>query len=148
MTAIAWNTAPVQLGVNAVSVLADEEDGWHRAAALVTLDETSFVALFAAPHEGAAAHRSMHRVSIPHGQLATDARVAILRLSHSGEPLSIAAIGGRSVEWRGQGGFRTSPTKEPTDLHLDAAALDSYRSVASGETRQHQMAMNSVRRVG
>ena len=148
MTAIAWNTAPVQLGVNAVSVLADDEDGWHRAAALVTLDETSFVALFAAPHEGAAAHRSMHRVSIPHGQLATDARVAILRLSHSGEPLSIAAIGGRSVEWRGQGGFRTSPTKEPTDLHLDAAALDSYRSVASGETRQHQMAMNSVRRVG
>ena len=151
VTAIAWNTTPVQLGIERAPVLADEEDGWHRAAVSVTLDKATVVALFAAPREDADAARAIHRVSVPRGQLATDARLAILRLSPAGEPLTISAIGARSLEWRGLGGFKTSPTREARDLHFDSAALRRNHTDVSGVTRGEaveEMAMNGVRRVG
>jgi hypothetical protein len=151
VTAIAWNTAPVQLGIECAPVLADEDDGWHRAAVSVTFDGTTFVVLLAAPRDDADAGRAIHRASIPRGQLATDARIAVLRLAHTGEPLSISAIGVRSLEWRGLGGWKTPVTREPRDLHFDATALRPLqtgdRGAASVELAE-DLVMNSVRRLG
>jgi hypothetical protein len=109
-----------------------------------------FVALFAAPRDDAEASRAIHRVSIPGGQLATDARIAVLRLSHAGEPLSVSAIGVRSLEWRGRGGFTTPLTSEPRDLHVDAAALHRHADISgiAGGQPVADLVMNGVRRVG
>jgi hypothetical protein len=151
VTAVAWNTAPVQLGIEPAPVLADEDDGWHRTAVRVTFDGMMFVALFAAPRDEAEASRAIHRVSIPGGQLATDARIAVLRASHSGEPLSVSAIGVCSLEWRGRGGFRTPSSNEPRDVHFEAAALHRQHAEVSGIAGNEgvgDLVMNGVRRVG
>ncbi len=152
VTAIAWNRQPVRLAVRTAAILPDREDGWHRAAVSGTLDDTTFLALFAVPRDPGPAARAAHRVAIAQGQLTTDARIAVLRLTDSGDPLSLSAIDGRFVEWQGRGDFRISPAADPTDIHLDAAGLNLRRAVpstiADGITRGPHVIMNGVRRVG
>ena len=133
ITAIGWNTAPVRLLVDRAEISAERQDGWHRAAATITLGKSGVVALFAAPRSERAGNRSVHVVSAPQGQLLTDARIAVLRLSASGDPVAISVVGGRSVEWRGRAAFNASLADgEPVDAYLDEATLGLHRHVASG----------------
>jgi hypothetical protein len=150
VTAIGWNRKPVRLAVRTTAIATDRQDGWHRAAVCGTYDDTTFLVLFAVPNEQGPASRSVQRVTIPQGQLATDARLALLRLDGSGAPLSISVIDGGTVEWHGRGAFQTSPAAEARDVHLDAAELNRYRAseLSSDVPREGHLAVEGARRVG
>ena len=152
VTAIAWSRAPVRLGLRQVAVAADGDDGWHRTAVAGTLDDTTFLAVFAVPNDRAANTRSVHRVTVAQGKLVSDARVTVLRFGVSAEPLSLSAIDGRAVEWHGQGAFRTSPVGQPVDVHLDRARLELHRTatgaLSSAAAARSRVVIADVRQVG
>src|SRR4029079_2693403 len=92
VTAVGATTAPTRLSIESVAVGAAGNaisDGWHRAAVLLRTGSGIIVALFATPPDasgGAPRSRSLHQVHTPGGQLATDARVALLHLTQDYEP--------------------------------------------------------------
>jgi hypothetical protein len=110
VTAIATGATQVRLAVEPATVVTDRDDGWHRAAVTVRHADVRMLALFAAPataEEGSHARRSVQRIALANGDLVTDARVALVWFSESGDPLSIGLVDGRIADWIG---IRTSET--------------------------------------
>lgn len=135
ITAIAAAIEPVELSVDSRAVaIGGGDDGWHRVAAGGTHGGGQFIALFATPRvadtEEAGsdvphAPRALQRVSAWGGELATDARMALLQFSPSGQPTSLVIVDGTVAEWTGNDRvyFSAGPFKAAKDLHLDGPAL-------------------------
>jgi hypothetical protein len=70
--------------------------------------------------------RSVQRLMACNGELATDARVAILRFAQSGTPSSLALIGASEAMWTGAGAFRLPPLRQAEDLYLDQSLLRQF----------------------
>ena len=133
ITAIRAGHRPVVLTIATVPVRIAAEDEWHRVAGIGTDGEERFVALFATERdplpspgnhgENRRLRRELQYVTAWGGRLATDARVALLRLSPSGEPMSLVAIDATVASWNGCARFDIGPRTSAEDLHLDRAGL-------------------------
>ena len=125
ITAIAGGSSFGDLAVRSLEIASDRNDGWHRAGAVVTLGGSRALVLFATPSEQADERttRTTQHMSLPEGELATDARAAILALSQDGRPRTLLVIESTMAQWTGAGAFRASPPPGEQDLHLDAVAL-------------------------
>lgn len=130
ITAIAAAASSVRLTLEPAPVVADRKDGWLRTAVMVRVGDAGILALFAAPGVGPLRRRSLQRVALGNGELGTDARLALLRFSRSGEPYSLSLLDGREAAWTGRNAFGIAPLAEAGDLHLDATALRQLRSDA------------------
>ena len=116
----------VVLAAEAVPVLISHEDGWHRVGVTGCHGDVQFAALFATPGSGddrMAAPRGSQRIEVREARLETDARIAVLRLTASGEPLSLDLIEATRTTWSGAGPFEVAPRAAAADLHLDQTAL-------------------------
>lgn len=128
VTAIAACPEPLRLSIESVPVAADADDGWHRVAVSVQRQGLGVLASFATPAREAAPVRSVHRVRCPAtrlgtgGELATDARMALLRLSRAGEPQSLSLVDGRLAIWTGPAPFAIDLPAPAADLHFDPRA--------------------------
>ena len=133
ITTVRAGQRPVELTISTVPVWTAVEDEWHRVAAIGTDGEERFVALFATQRdplpspgnhgENRRLRRELQHVTAWGGRLATDARVALLRLSPSGEPMSLVAVDATVASWNGCGGFDIGPRTSAGDLHLNRAGL-------------------------
>jgi hypothetical protein len=134
VTAIGAARCPVELSVDAAPVITEREDEWHRVAVTGTHGEERFVALFAAPYAAevqasgdiprdSGRRRTVQRVTSSGAELATDARLAILRISQCGEPLSLDLIDATVAAWTGPGALTVGPLASAEDLHLDRITL-------------------------
>jgi hypothetical protein len=126
VSAIAAASTDVSLSIEAVPVLISHEDGWHRVGVTGSHEDVQFAALFATPGSGddrMAAPRGSQRIAVRDARLETDARIAVLRLTASGEPLSLDLIDATRTTWSGAGPFDVAPRGAAADLHLDQAAL-------------------------
>jgi len=65
----------------------------------------------------------MQRLTLPDGELTTDARAAILQFSPDSGPQALMAIDCTIVQWTGPGAFRLAPLSGEQDLQLDLDAL-------------------------
>jgi hypothetical protein len=102
-------------------VRADRQDGWHRVAVAGVHGDTAILALFATPL-GASRRRGVQRITWRDGELSTDARAALFRLTPLGDPGALTLIDGRIASWTGQGAFAVD-SAAAADLHLDRTAL-------------------------
>ena len=126
VTALAASPGHVRLTLERLAITSSHEDGWHRAAVLVTFGDIRVVTVFATPGTGAVRPDpapSPQRVSLPGSQFTTAARAAVLRISPSGEPVSLDVIDGTDARWQGTGAFSLASADAAADLHLDTAAL-------------------------
>jgi hypothetical protein len=146
VTAVGAAQSPVELALASTPVLTRVEDSWHRAAVIGTHGEDRFVALFATlrdplpfRHSGkdVPLRREVQRVTGEGGQFVTDARIALLRLSASGEPLSLVLVDATAASWTGRGGFNLGPLASAEDLHLNRTELRRL-----GRGIEHSMAGN------
>jgi hypothetical protein len=87
------------LSIRPCRVRAERADGWHRAAVEVILGEERILALCATPLDAQAA-RSLQDVAGESAEVATDARVAVVRLTQMGAPASINTIDSTVAECR------------------------------------------------
>jgi hypothetical protein len=122
--------------MQSAAISMDQDDGWHRVAVAGTHDETEFLALFATERtlppdtrpttSGVAGRRrEVQRIAACGGELATDARMALLRVSQSGQPISLVLIDASVATWTGMHReWRIGPLDSAADLHLDGIALD------------------------
>ncbi len=102
ITAIATDAAPVRLSVEVTPVAVEREDGWHRAGATLSASGSTFVVIFAAWLGGKDwkdRPRALQRVTLPAGEFATDARMALLPLSPAGEPDSPLLVDASRSTW-------------------------------------------------
>jgi hypothetical protein len=138
VTAISSASGPVELSMESTAIAVEREDAWHRIAVAGTHGDGRFLALFATPRtaglsavsgsdrdilDEAPPRPAVQRVSGCGGELVTDARMAILRVSPSGEPISLGLIDGTVAAWTGRGAFRVGTFPAAEDLHLDRTAL-------------------------
>lgn len=135
VTAIATG-APRPLHIEALPVSAETEDGWHRAAVAVTDGTTRCLAMFATPLPGTAADgpRAPYRAISVDGTFSTDARVAVLRLSGDGTPLTLSLVDGQAGRWTGTVPVTFRLPSAAADLHLDIAA--QRRLSRAGESQR------------
>lgn len=142
VTAIVAAPAPVRLSIESARVTTEREDGWHRAAVVVKRGGTHIVALFATPQgghprppqgeqgnpAGVPRPRTVHRLRLKNGELATDARAAVLRFSESGVPSSLSLVDTTAATWTGRNSFTVAPLGAAQDLHFDRTALRQLSS--------------------
>lgn len=136
VTVVACSTAPPGLAVAAPLVFPECADGWHAAGVHATLGRSQFVGLVATPlgRLEKASDRRSRRVVVPGGELITDARVAFLQLTLTGEPQSLVAIAAHALIWKGARGFSVGPFAEAQDLQHDVTVLQRLSRI--GESRQ------------
>jgi hypothetical protein len=148
VTAIGVSPSRVDLAVESVPVHVEVADQWHRTAVKMTHGDTRLLAVFAVPNRQGRSNglprttdatpwaartgeekaivtlpRSVQRVALADGQLTTDARVAVFRLSASGYPLSLVLVHATSAAWTGTRPFRLAGLDPAGGLHLDGTAL-------------------------
>jgi hypothetical protein len=139
VTAISAATGPVELSMESTPVAIERQDAWHRVAVAGMLGDGRVLALFATSHNAGLSpvfrhdrqildeelpRRAVQRVNACGGELVTDARMAILRISRSGEPISLGLIDASVAAWTGRGNFSIGTLRAAEDLHLDRTALD------------------------
>jgi hypothetical protein len=149
-TAILATPASTPLDLRLLPAHSAVDDGWHHVGLLLTIADSRLIALFSTPVSGRrglidpanAADRPGHLTSIgPHsvtvddGELMTDARVAVLRLSGS-DPASLILVEGRSAGWSGGAPFNVDSSERAEDLHLDLAAQCRLSRDAEAHQRQ------------
>ena len=136
VTAIAAGPSARALRIDPLPVTADVADGWHRFAVAVADGTMRRVALFATPLPGSAndGPRAPYRAIGPDGTLATDARVAVLKLSDTGDPLTLSLVDGRAAWWSGGTPVTIRLPASAADLHLDIAA--QRRLSRAGESQR------------
>lgn len=121
VTAIAGSPSSSRLSLGRHDVLAGREDGWHRVAVAGLHGDDHVLALFATRARGSQP-RSVQRVAWLDGELSTDARAVLFRVSAYGDPSALTAIEARVAAWTGQGAFEIGGGPA-ADLHLDRTAL-------------------------
>jgi hypothetical protein len=104
VTWIASAPAAGPIALEPVVVTAARDDGWHRTAVTLQNGPEVVVALLATPRavDGRAipaGGRASATVALKHGDLVSDARVAVLRISASGAPPTIAALEATRSTW-------------------------------------------------
>ena len=122
---------PVQLRL--LPVQATRTGKWHHIGLVFTAADWRVIALFSTPLPGrrgrsavanlhdAPAAIERHAVTVDGGELMTDARVALLRLSGDG-PASLTLVDGQTAAWSGNAPFEVALGARAEDLHLDLAA--------------------------
>jgi len=106
---------------------ADGDSGRHSGGAVViTYMGERYLAMFGVVTE-ANPGPSIRKVALEGDILASDADVALLRLSAGGRPLGVHLINGASTTWSGMSPFEIR-LKVAKDLHWDAAALRQFQS--------------------
>jgi hypothetical protein len=123
VTAVAAAASPFRLSVEPTTVVADRDDGWHRTAALIEYGDKTLLAFFATPCACAHERRRRQRIALWCGELATDARAAVLEVSNVGEPLSLSLVEASMTAWSGKNAFNIGSDAAAEDLHLDLPAL-------------------------
>jgi hypothetical protein len=145
VTAFAVSRSPVDLAIESLPVAVERRDGWHRTAAAVTVERAVWLILFATPFDGTVqsdgtdaagpmlptafgerlppGRRARSRTAYGGAALATDARVAVLRLSRRHEPLALALVEATYAAWSGPAPFTLVPARVPQDMHLKATDL-------------------------
>jgi hypothetical protein len=114
---------PAALALEPVSLSYAGGDGWHCAGVSLATPDARILALFATPlGRDASAAPAPHRLSTEWGEMTSDARVTVLRLSLSGEPQSLLLVEGRRARWTGDAAFTIERGSPATDLHHDLAA--------------------------
>ena len=121
MTGIVAARSAVRLSLAWQRVETSRQDGWHRVAVTGTHGDEWFLALFATPLDNASS-RSLQRIVWQDGELSTDARALVFRVTGPGDPCALTLIDGRIATWTGQGAFDVE-TPAAADLHLDGTAL-------------------------
>lgn len=148
VTLIAAATRPVHLRMEPTAVSTAPDDAWHRVAVAGTHGDVQFIALLATERalttgsrqsatDDCETRREVHWVTACGGRLATDARMAVLRLSDSGEPVSLTLIGASIATWTGagHGDFKVGPLDSAADLHLNRISLGRLSHKNLGEPR-------------
>jgi hypothetical protein len=123
----------LNLSIAQLQAVPDATDLWHRVAVLVQSGGDKTLACFAAPTAMSAAPRSLARIRCDYGELATDARMALLRLSQTGRPEELYLVDGRVAVWAGNGSFAIDLGSPAEDLRFDLLALEAFGS--AGEER-------------
>jgi hypothetical protein len=137
VTVVAAGIGPVHLRMESVAVSTVRDDAWHRVAVTGTHGGEQFIALLATEQalttgsrpsstEDGESERGVQWVTACGGRLSTDARMAVLRISDSGQPVSLILIGASVATWigPGKGDFEIGPLNSAADLHLSRTALD------------------------
>jgi hypothetical protein len=154
VTAFAVSRSPVDLAIESLPVAVERRDGWHRTAAAVSVDGEVWLILFATPFGSTApvdgmdaaepmpttasgerpppGGRTRSRMAYGGAALATDARVAVLRLSRSHEPLELALVEATHAMWSGAAPFTVMRGGVPEDVHLDTTDLLTERTCDNG----------------
>jgi hypothetical protein len=123
-TAIAASATPFRLDIQSAPVNAAPGSAWHSVAAVVDYSDSAFIMLVAIPRLGGGkSDRPLQRVAVGSGTLTTNARVCVLRLSRSGEPLSLTLIDAKDATWAGPHAFTVRTSSSARDLHLGTRAL-------------------------
>jgi uncharacterized heparinase superfamily protein len=123
-TAIAASATPFRLDIQSAPVNAAPGSAWHSVAAVVDYSDSAFIMLVAMPRLGGGkSDRPLQRVAVGSGTLTTNARVCVLRLSRSGEPLSLTLIDAKDATWAGPHAFTVRTSSSARDLHLGTRAL-------------------------
>jgi Heparinase II/III-like protein/Heparinase II/III N-terminus len=125
VTAIRAGAAPVGLRLETAPIGLETEDDWQGVAVTFLDGLDTILALSTVPcvtRASGPSRRSTRRVIVGRGALTTDARVAVLRLSSSGEPLALSLIDARAVSWTGDCAF-TLVQPAAGDLHLGRESL-------------------------
>jgi uncharacterized heparinase superfamily protein len=104
VTWIAAADPAVPIALEPALVTASRDDGWHRTAVTLRNGPEIVLALFATPAavDGRSipgGGRAAATVALTHGDLVTDARVAVLRISRLGAPLHIAVLEATMATW-------------------------------------------------
>jgi hypothetical protein len=135
VTAILSPDRPAVLDLSTPGLEVEGPDGWHRAAAAITTGTRTWVAVFATPAAATAPPgdhgpggvggpgRAACRIRCTDGELTTDARAAVLRLSPAGEADALALIDGGLAEWTGRMGFRVTFPQTADCVYLEGSAL-------------------------
>jgi hypothetical protein len=123
----------LKLSIAALQAVPDTPDAWHRVAVLVQNGGDKTLACFAAPIALSTAARALARIRCDYGELATDARMALLRLSQIGRPEELYLVDGRVAVWAGKGSFAIDLGAPAEDLRFDLLALEAFG--APGEER-------------
>jgi hypothetical protein len=116
----------VNLSIAALQTVPDTTDAWHRAAVLVQNGTSKTIACFAAPIAMSTEVRSLARVRCDYGELATDARMALLRLSQIGKPEELYLVDGSVAVWTGNGPFAIDLGAPAEDVRFDLLALEAF----------------------
>jgi hypothetical protein len=116
----------LKLSIAAVQAVPDTPDDWHRVAVLVQNGGDKALACFAAPLALSTAARSLARIRCDYGELATDARMALLRLSPAGRPEELYLVDGGVAVWAGNGSFAIDLGSPAEDLRFDLLALEAF----------------------
>ncbi len=130
VTAIGCSATPVELSVATTAVRIERPDHWQRIAVAGRLGPDRIVALFSAPNlrpsSGSPAPRAVQHVAAWGGELATDARVAFLRLSRTLQPTSLVLIDATAASWHAPGccSLAIGPRASAGDLHFDRTTLE------------------------
>jgi hypothetical protein len=121
---LSGGTVERPLSIELLPVAAEAEDGWHRVAVSVSDGSTRWLAIFATPTPGApaGAPRALSSAVTRDGTLTTYARVAALRLSETGDALTLSLVDGQAARWSGDSPVTVRLPASATDLHLDIAA--------------------------
>jgi Heparinase II/III-like protein/Heparinase II/III N-terminus len=126
IAAVAGDAWSEDLTARPVEIALDKADEWHRSGAHIISRSSQALVLFATPGASGAegpSRRSVQRMTVEGGDFITDARAAILHLSHDQEPETLTVIEGTLARWSGAGAFQVSPLPGEQDLHLDGSAL-------------------------
>ena len=138
VTAVVPSASARTLDIQTLSTSVERRDRWHRIAVRISQAARTDIALFASPGDtvgAATGARELQHISTDGGELVTDARVALLRLSANAEPESLVVVDASAIVWTGRVPFELT-LGSARDLHFDMAALQRLsRRLADVEPR-------------
>jgi hypothetical protein len=126
------------LSIATLQAVPDTTDAWHRVAVLVQTGGDKTLACFAAPLALSTAARSLARIRCDYGELATDARMALLRLSQTGKPEELYLVDGRVAVWAGNGSFAIDLGAPAEDLRFDLLAREAFGAPGEEKYVRHR----------
>jgi hypothetical protein len=124
LTVISAGTVARPLSIQRVPLAVDHDDSRHRVAVIGDFLDGRFIALFGTETtKGPLEERPLQTVELGGNAFHTDARIAVLGLSATQDPLCLTLIDASHARWTGRNPFSLGPFTSAADLHLDQATV-------------------------